>query len=158
MEHLSLSARKEPVPCGCRCVHILAFRCKSQSVILAAPRNALAARDMSAPQAASSSLAEPSPCDSARYSIANCFAEKIQTCPRPGKLGRVHQNQNSFLRADGILQLNGFFHGDQCSRRPHDSHRRILSPEKHQRLDPRVEVLKPFKIWGQLTHVRILRT
>ena len=38
-------------------------------------------------------------------SLSNFLAEQIQTCPRPGQLGRVHQNQDGFLRADGIFQL-----------------------------------------------------
>ena len=38
-------------------------------------------------------------------SLTNFLAEQIQTCPRPWQLGRVHENQDGFLRGDGIFQL-----------------------------------------------------
>ena len=38
-------------------------------------------------------------------SLTNFLAEQIQTCPRLGQLGRVHQNQDGFLRADGIFRV-----------------------------------------------------
>ena len=91
-------------------------------------------------------------------SLTNFLAEQIQTCPRPGQLGRVHQNQDGFLRADGIFQLQRLLDSGQCLRRPHDTHRRIFAPEWNQRLDLRVEVAKPLEVCHQKTNVDVLCT